>query len=82
MGEVLLGNSVSPALIAVVLAWVLPWKGVALWKAARLSHTRWFIAILLLNTLAILDIFYIFFIASKYKVETEESEGDSETENK
>ena len=47
----------------VVLIWTLPWKGVALWKAARLSHKKWFIALLVLNTFAILEIIYIFHVA-------------------
>ena len=50
-------------LIAII--WVLPWKGYALWTAARMSHKRWFIALVILNTFAILDIFYIFYIAKK-----------------
>ena len=43
-----------------LLLWVLPWKGIALWKAARNSHKKWFIALFLINTLAILEIIYIF----------------------
>jgi len=45
--------------------WVIPWKGVALWKSARNQHQWWFIALLLINTLAILDILYIFFFSKK-----------------
>ncbi len=52
-------------MMAILTLWLLPWKGVALWKAARLGHMKWFIAILILNTLALLDIFYIFVIARK-----------------
>ena len=48
-----------------VLAWVLPWKGVALWKAAKNGHNKWFIALLVLNTLALLEIVYIFYFSSK-----------------
>jgi len=51
--------------LLLVMLWVLPWKGVALWKAAKLSDKWWFIALLILNTLAILDIIYIFFVAKK-----------------
>ena len=40
--------------------WTLPWKGVALWKASRKGHLVWFVALLILNTLAILEILYIF----------------------
>ena len=51
------------ALVVVLIAlWTLPWKGYALWHAARLKHTKWFIALLVLNTLAILEIIYIFAI--------------------
>ncbi len=46
-----------------VILWVLPWKGVALWKAAKNSHKKWFIALLILNTLAILEIIYIFYFS-------------------
>jgi len=45
--------------------WVLPWKGIALWKAAKKGHKKWFIAILILNTLAILEIIYIFIFSKK-----------------
>jgi len=50
------------------LLWALPWKGVALWKAARNTHKKWFIALLVLNTLAVLEIIYIFAF-SKKKIE-------------
>ncbi|HDO23650.1 MAG TPA: hypothetical protein ENG99_00315 [bacterium] len=49
----------------VLTLWILPWKGIALWKASRLKHLKWFIAILILNTFALLDIFYIFVVAKK-----------------
>ncbi len=51
-----------------VLLWTLPWKGVALWKAAQNSHKKWFIVLLILNTLAVLDIFSIFRENEKNKV--------------
>lgn len=68
------------AFLIVAVAWVLAWKGVALWKAARLSHKNWYIAILVLNTFGILEIFYIFFVASKYRVETAETADEPSTE--
>ena len=52
-------------IIALIVLWTLPWKGVALWKAARLKDKWWFIAILVINTLAILEIFYIFIFSKK-----------------
>lgn len=43
--------------------WVLPWKGYALWLAARNKQKWWFVALLVINTLAILEIIYIFFFS-------------------
>lgn len=40
--------------------WTLPWKGYALWKAARKGQPWWFVALLLVNTLGLLEIMYIF----------------------
>ncbi len=49
----------------IAILWVLPWKGYALWTAARRGEKRWFIALIIINTFGILDIFYIFYIAKK-----------------
>ncbi|MGA2159369.1 MAG: DUF5652 family protein [Dehalococcoidia bacterium] len=54
-----------PWLILLALAWTLPWKGVALWKSARNGHTAWFVVLLIINTLAILEIIYIFGFSKK-----------------
>jgi len=62
MEQYLMGNS---WIIWLLLAWLMPWKGVALWKAARNSHKKWFVALLILNTMAILEILYIFFYSKK-----------------
>ncbi len=45
--------------------WVIPWKGWALWRAARLNDKAWFIALLVVQTLAILDILYIFVFSER-----------------
>lgn len=47
-------------LLILIFLWMLPWKGVALWKAATRGEKKWFIAMLILNTFAILEILYIF----------------------
>ncbi len=52
-------------LIFLVALWTLPWKAVALWKAARDGHKIWFMALLIVNTLAILEILYIFVFGRK-----------------
>lgn len=55
----------NPWLIWLILLWTLPWKGLALWKAARNEQKWWFIALLVLNTMAVLEIIYIFFFSKK-----------------
>lgn len=64
MGELANLANNSNFLLLVVL-WTLPWKGLALWKAARRGEQKWFIALLVLNTLAILEILYIFVFSKK-----------------
>jgi hypothetical protein len=49
-------------LISILVIWELIWKGIALWKAAKEKQKGWFIAILLLNTVGILPILYIFLL--------------------
>lgn len=60
--------------ILLLLVWSFIWKGIGLWKAARLSHKWWFVIILIVNTIGILEIFYIYVIARKYKVVEERQE--------
>jgi len=55
--------------IALTALWTLPWKGVALWKSAKNENKHWFIILLLINTLGILDILYIFIFGKKRKEE-------------
>jgi hypothetical protein len=47
-------------LFVILLIWETVWKGIALWKAAKETQKYWFIAILILNTVGILPILYIF----------------------
>ncbi len=49
----------------IVMLWVLPWKIYAVWTAAKRGEKKWFIVLLLVNTLSILDIIYIFGVAKK-----------------
>lgn len=57
-------------LVPLVALWTLPWKGVALWKAAKRNDQRWFIALLVINTLGVLDILYIYIFSEKKKDRT------------
>ena len=51
--------------IIIAVIWTLPWKGFALWKSARKGNSGWFIFFLLINTLAIFEILYIFVFSEK-----------------
>lgn len=55
----------SPLMVGVLMVWIIFWKGCSLWIASRNNHKIWFIALLVLNTMGILEIIYIFFIAKK-----------------
>ena len=55
----------QPWIPFVYLAWTLLWKGVALWRAARLNDRWWFVALFVLQTLAILEILYIFVFSKR-----------------
>jgi hypothetical protein len=48
-----------PVFIALAL-WSLVWKGLALWHAGRRNEPKWFIVLLVVNTLGILEIVYLF----------------------
>lgn len=56
-------------LILLVLAWTLPWKGIALWKASKNRQRNWFIVLLVINTLGILEILYLKLWQKKSKQE-------------
>jgi len=64
----------------VIIVWSLAWEGWALWIAARNKHIAWFIILLLVHTLGILEIIYIFFIARplQKKRAAESSAGSAE----
>jgi hypothetical protein len=52
-------------LFTALAVWVIIWKGIALWKAARNNSNIWFVFLLVLNTMGILEIIYIFFFSNK-----------------
>ncbi|MCL5986809.1 MAG: DUF5652 family protein [Actinobacteria bacterium] len=65
MEQFLAQNSWIIWVIILAIFWSLSWKGVALWKAARLNDKWWFIALLVVNTLALLEILYIFVFSKR-----------------
>ena len=63
--EQLLNLDIHPAVLLAVSLWTLLWKGLALWKAAQKGRRNWFIALLVINSLGIFEIAYIYFIDKK-----------------
>jgi len=47
-------------LFIIILAWIVVWKLLALWKSARNNHIVWFLIIAVINTIGILEILYIY----------------------
>ena len=52
-------------LFFVLIIWSAIWKGIALWKAARNNSLPWFVVLLVVNTLGILEILYIYVFGKK-----------------
>ena len=64
---------INPWLIVAAIVWTLIWKGLALWRSAELRQKWWFVALLVINTLGILEIVYLFLVTRGYKVEVVEN---------
>ena len=62
----LYGITEIPSIVLFVLfLWSLLWKGIALWRASKNEQRNWFIVMLIVNTIGILEIVYLFFFAKK-----------------
>ena len=59
------GGFSDPLWFFAFIAWIIVWKGWALWHAARREESLWFIVLLIVNTAGILEIIYLFFVAKK-----------------
>ena len=53
---------ISGDTLLLILIWTLVWKAASLWVAARSNNKWWFIALLLMNTVGILDAIYLFLV--------------------
>ncbi|MBN3032864.1 MAG: hypothetical protein JW873_02095 [Candidatus Saganbacteria bacterium] len=49
------------ALLVVLVIWTLTWKGIALWRSARNNQLPWFVVLLFINILGLLEIIYLAF---------------------
>ena len=46
--------------LILLIAWELYWKFKSLWLCANRGHKKWFLSILLINSLGILPIYYLY----------------------
>ena len=63
--------------LLLLVLWTIPWKGFALWKAAQKGHKKWFIALLVLNTAALLEAAYIFYFSDLQEKGSGKEDGKS-----
>lgn len=54
-------------LIVNIAIWELIWKSIALWRAAKNDSKGWFIALILINSVGILPILYLYVFGRKKK---------------
>ena len=47
------------------MIWSVFWKGIALWISSKNGQKKWFLVLLVLNTVGIIEIIYIFYVAKK-----------------
>lgn len=56
---------INPWLIALIVIWSMFWKAFALWYSARGNQKIWFVALLLINTVGLLEIIYLAFFRAR-----------------
>ena len=59
------GMNAKVWILILTIFWAAPWKVYAVWYAVKNKDKKWFVALVILNTLAVLEIFYIFFVLNK-----------------
>lgn len=67
--------------VAIVTAWILIWKGLALWKAAKRNSPNWFVILLIVNTIGILEILY-YYLFSEMNLNDEKGKKENTTKQK
>lgn len=58
-------SGVGGVLFLLIVVWSVIWKGLALWKSAREGSKIWFVILLIVNTIGILDILYLYVFSKK-----------------
>jgi hypothetical protein len=53
----------AAVVLPIIGLWTVVWKGLALWKSSKKDHKVFFALLLVLNTLGLLEILYIFLLS-------------------
>lgn len=56
----------QPLIILIIIFWSFTWKGLALWRAVALQQKVWFVVLLVINTLGLLEIIYLIITRHKF----------------
>ena len=57
-----IGLALFSFMLAVLMLWSLFWKALGLWHSARRGQYWWFVILLIVNSVGILEIVYLFFV--------------------
>lgn len=66
-------NTYRLLLVLLLLIWSTVWKGIALWKSGRRGQKVWFVVILIMNTVGILEIIYLLIYRNKKEISSSKS---------
>ncbi|MDD4588741.1 MAG: DUF5652 family protein [Heliobacteriaceae bacterium] len=58
----------DPWVLIPLVLWSVVWKGFALWHSARNDQRGWFVALLVINTVGLLEIIYLSFFRRKTRI--------------
>ena len=61
----LFGVAMGGIMLFAIIVWSIIWKGLALWRAGRNGDKKWFVALLVINTLGILEILYLYVFSKR-----------------
>ncbi len=64
-------SGAQTVILTLIFAWSLFWKALSLWRSAKSDDKLWFIVLMVVNTVGLLEIAYIFYL-SKNKLKVEE----------
>ena len=59
------GGLIFAPLMLLLVVWTVYWKYHAIWYAVKHDHKWWFLALLVVNTLGILEILYLYVFSKK-----------------